>query len=42
MIERLLEAAERGLWEHPEPATLEQLQRLHTANDALLEGGRGS
>jgi cobaltochelatase CobN len=38
MIERLLEAAERGLWEQPEPQTLDQLHQLYGANEAWLEG----
>jgi cobaltochelatase CobN len=42
MIERLLEAAERGLWEHPDPDILERLRGLHGANDAWLEGQGGS
>jgi cobaltochelatase CobN len=37
MIERLLEAAQRRLWERPDPATLEQLRQLHGHNDAWLE-----
>jgi cobaltochelatase CobN len=39
MIERLLEAAERGLWENPDAATLDRLVTLHGSNEALLEGG---
>jgi cobaltochelatase CobN len=38
MIERLLEAADRGLWESPDPATLAKLQDLHGGNEAWLEG----
>jgi cobaltochelatase CobN len=38
MIERLLEAAARGLWEEPDPDTLKRLQELHGGNDAWLEG----
>src|ERR1700724_1091522 len=38
MIERLLEAAERGLWERPDPHTLDRLRGLHAGNDAWLEG----
>jgi cobalamin biosynthesis Mg chelatase CobN len=38
MIERLLEAAERGLWEHPDPGTLDRLRGQHDGNDAWLEG----
>ena len=37
MIERLLEAAERGLWEHPDAETLERLRDQHGSNDAWLE-----
>ncbi|MBL8793260.1 MAG: cobaltochelatase subunit CobN [Planctomycetia bacterium] len=38
MIERLLEAADRGLWEQPSPETLERLRQQHSGNDAWLEG----
>jgi cobaltochelatase CobN len=38
MVERLLEAAERGLWEQPNPQTLRQLHELHGTNEAWLEG----
>jgi cobaltochelatase CobN len=38
MIERLLEAAQRGLWERPEPDTLARLRDLHGDNEAWLEG----
>jgi cobaltochelatase CobN len=38
MIERLLEAAQRGLWERPEAQTLEALRQAHQENDAWLEG----
>jgi cobaltochelatase CobN len=37
MIERLLEAAERGLWEHPDAETLERLRDQHGGNDLWLE-----
>jgi len=37
MIERLLEAADRGLWERPDPATLGRLRGQYGANDAWLE-----
>jgi cobaltochelatase CobN len=37
MIERLLEAAERGLWEHPNVDTLQRLRDQHGGNDAWLE-----
>jgi cobaltochelatase CobN len=40
MIERLLEAAERGLWERPDPTTLDQLRQQHGDNDTWLEGLR--
>jgi cobaltochelatase CobN len=40
MIERLLEASERGLWEEPRPETLAGLRDLYHANDAWLEGVR--
>jgi cobaltochelatase CobN len=39
MIERLLEAAQRGLWEHPDAETLQRLQELYADNEAWLEGG---
>jgi cobaltochelatase CobN len=39
MIERLLEAAERGLWERPDPEALARLREQHGANEAWLEGG---
>jgi len=39
MIERLLEAAERGLWEQPDPNTLAQLHDQYGASEAWLEGG---
>jgi cobaltochelatase CobN len=35
--ERLLEAAERGLWEQPEPATLGALRGAYLAADGELE-----
>jgi len=37
MIERLLEAAERELWEKPDPDTLRRLHESHRDNDAWLE-----
>jgi cobaltochelatase CobN len=37
MIERLLEAAERGLWERPDAETLQRLRDQHGGNDAALE-----
>jgi len=39
MIERLLEAAARGLWETPDPNTLARLQEQHGTSEAWLEGG---
>jgi cobaltochelatase CobN len=38
MIERLLEAAQRGLWEQPDPDTLQNLIDQYGANDFFLEG----
>jgi cobaltochelatase CobN len=38
MIERLLEAAERGLWEKPDPEMLGRLHELYQDNDTWLEG----
>jgi cobaltochelatase CobN len=38
MLERLLEAAERGLWEQPEAETLARLRDQHGENEAWLEG----
>ncbi len=38
MIERLLESAERGLWERPDPATLQKLRDQYGSNDFFLEG----
>jgi cobaltochelatase CobN len=40
MIERLLEAAERGLWERPDEGTLRRLRALYGDNDDWLEGRR--
>lgn len=37
IAERLLEAAARGLWEHPEPATLDGLQELYLRTEGQLE-----
>jgi cobaltochelatase CobN len=37
MIERLLEAAERGLWEHPDAESLQRLRDQYGGNDAWLE-----
>jgi cobaltochelatase CobN len=38
MVERLLEAAERGLWENPDASSLARLHAIYHANDAWLEG----
>jgi cobaltochelatase CobN len=38
MVERLLEAAERGLWENPDATSLTRLHEIYHANDAWLEG----
>ncbi|WP_433271887.1 cobaltochelatase subunit CobN [Actinosynnema sp. CS-041913] len=38
--ERLLEAADRGLWEHPEPETLEALRAVYLQTEGDLEDGR--
>jgi cobaltochelatase CobN len=37
--ERLLEAAERGLWSEPDPADLEALKRVYLENEGMLEEG---
>ena len=37
MAERLIEAAQRGLWEHPKPETLEALHEIYSRNEAALE-----
>lgn len=36
--ERLLEAADRGLWENPDPATLDRLREMYLALEGDLEG----
>ena len=41
ITERLLEAAARGLWEHPEPTTLDALQELYLRTEGDLEDGTG-
>ncbi len=38
--ERLLEAADRGLWEHPEADTLEALRAVYLQTEGDLEDGR--
>ncbi len=37
MAERLLEAADRGLWEAPDPETLDRLREVYLKNEAALE-----
>jgi cobaltochelatase CobN len=37
MAERLLEAADRGLWERPAPETVEALREIYLRNESLLE-----
>jgi cobaltochelatase CobN len=37
ITERLLEAADRGLWEHPEPATTDALRELYLRTEGDLE-----
>ncbi|MEV4757118.1 cobaltochelatase subunit CobN [Micromonospora sp. NPDC049559] len=39
ITERLLEAAGRGLWERPEPATLDALRELYVQTEGDLEDG---
>jgi cobaltochelatase CobN len=39
ITERLLEAADRKLWEAPEPATLAALQQVYLETEGDLEGG---
>ena len=38
IIERLLEAADRGLWEHPDEATLDALRQAYLETEGDLEG----
>jgi cobaltochelatase CobN len=38
MAERLLEAVDRGLWEAPDPATLDALRRAYLETEGDLEG----
>lgn len=37
MTERLLEAAERGMWSEPKPETLSELKAAYLANEGILE-----
>jgi cobaltochelatase CobN len=39
--ERLLEAAERGLWSEPDPEDLEALKRAYLESEGMLEEGSG-
>ena len=38
MSERLLEAVDRGLWEHPDEATVDALQQAYLETEGELEG----
>ena len=38
IAERLLEAVDRGLWEAPEPATLDALRQAYLETEGDLEG----
>ena len=37
MSERLLEAAQRGMWENPSPQLLEQLKDLYLEGEGMVE-----
>ncbi len=39
MAERLLEAAGRGMWEHPDPEILRDLQEVYLKVEGDIEGG---
>ncbi|MFF3438645.1 cobaltochelatase subunit CobN [Streptosporangium sp. NPDC002721] len=39
IAERLLEAANRGMWEHPDPAILRDLQEVYLKSEGDLEDG---
>jgi cobaltochelatase CobN len=39
IAERLLEAAERGMWEHPDPEILRGLQEVYLKTEGDLEDG---
>jgi cobaltochelatase CobN len=41
MAERLLEAAERGLWNEPDPADLDRLRATYLELEGELEGDEG-
>jgi cobaltochelatase CobN len=41
ITERLLEAADRGLWERPDADTLDRLRQAYLASEADLEGRAG-
>jgi cobaltochelatase CobN len=37
--ERLLEAADRGMWQHPEQSTLDALRSVYLSTEGDLEAG---
>jgi len=39
ITERLLEAADRGMWRHPDPDSIQALQRAHLETEGDLEAG---
>jgi cobaltochelatase CobN len=39
ITERLLEAAERGLWSKPDPENLDELKKVYLGAEGLLEEG---
>ncbi|MDQ3892672.1 MAG: cobaltochelatase subunit CobN, partial [Actinomycetota bacterium] len=39
ITERLLEAAERGLWSEPDPENLDELKKVYLGAEGLLEEG---
>jgi len=39
MTGRLIEAADRGMWEKPDAETLDQLKQVYIETEGLLEGG---
>jgi cobaltochelatase CobN len=39
ITERLLEAAQRGLWAEPDPKTIDQLQQAFLDTEGDIEGG---
>ena len=42
IAERLLEAADRGMWEHPDPETLAALRQVYLDTEGDLEGAAGA